>query len=172
MQKPARELSKTPPRPVFGLEASQVGGDGISAPTGNTTLADPGQRPAGTDVPPLSLPPGGTGGKEFLPVAEQELRKLPAHNGDECGARMKERWSASQAHASGLEGVVVLRIELDARGKVLKLTKRKGVSEEIDSMTIGLLRSDPRCRFSPAIGRDGKPAEFVIERYTVRFENE
>lgn len=105
-------------------------------------------------------------------MAEQELRKLPAHSGDECEARMKEKWGASQSHANGLEGEVVLRVELDSHGKVLKLTKLKGVSEEIDAITMRLLRSDPRRRFSPAIGRDGKPAEFVIERYAVRFENE
>ena len=169
---PPRETPKAPSRPVFGLDASQTGGEGIAVATGNTTLADPGQRPNVTDVPPLAASSGAQDGREFRLVAEQELRRLPAHNGDGCSARMKEKWSTSQAHASGLEGEVVLRVELDDHGKVRKITKVKGLSAEIDDLTINLLRSDSRCKFAPALGKDGQPAAFVIERYAVRFENE
>ena len=46
------------------------------------------------------------------------------------------------------------------------------VSREVDSIAIGFVRFNPRCKFSPAIGKDGKPVAYVIESYVVRFENE
>ena len=51
-----KEPPKEIPKPIFGIDPSQTGGDGISVPTGNTTLADPQKRPKVTEVPPL--PPG------------------------------------------------------------------------------------------------------------------
>ena len=52
------------------------------------------------------------------------------------------------------------------------IKKLKGISPEVDNIAIGFLRFDPRCRFKPAMGKDGKPVPFVIERYVVTFENE
>jgi protein TonB len=168
---PPAEPPKEPPRPVFGIDPSQTGGQGISVATGNTTMADPNKRPKVKEVPPLPAS-SAPGGSEYHPVAEEELAKLPSHDADECGARMKAKWENSESRAQGLEGEVVLRVELDERGKIRSIKKVKGISPEIDNMTIGFLRFDPRCKFGPAIGKDGKPAAYVIENYKFRFETE
>jgi outer membrane biosynthesis protein TonB len=157
---------------VFGISPDQTGGQGISVPTGNTTMADPDKRPKTKEIPPLPAS-NAPAGSEYHPVAEEQLKKLPEHDAEECGAAMKEKWSTSEAHAQGLEGQVILRIQLDERGKIVGNVKVvKGISREVDTMAIGFLRFNPRCKFSPAIGPDGKPAAYVIERYVVRFENE
>ncbi|HRI54862.1 MAG TPA: hypothetical protein PLW65_32215, partial [Pseudomonadota bacterium] len=62
--------------------------------------------------------------------------------------------------------------ELDGRGKVHGVKVIRGISREVDSIAIGFVRFNPRCRFGPAIGKDGKPVAYVIESYVVRFENE
>lgn len=169
---PPTEPPKAPPRPVFGIDASQTGGDGISVPVGNTTMADPSKRPKVAEVPPLPPATGVPGGSEYHPVAEEELKRLPEHASEECGPTMKQKWTESEANANGLTGDVVLRIELDERGKTRNIKVIKSFSPEIEKIAIGFLRFDPRCRFRPAIGKDGKPAAFVIERYTVHFERE
>ncbi|HND12416.1 MAG TPA: hypothetical protein PKI49_07660 [Pseudomonadota bacterium] len=168
---PPAEPPKEPPKPVFGIDASQTGGQGISVAVGNTTMADPSKRPKVTEVPPLPAS-SAPGGSEYRPVAEENLAKLPEPDSDDCGPSMKEKWSRSETHAQGLEGKVILRIELDERGKVRAIKKIKGLSAEVDNIAIGFLRFDPRCKFKPAVGKDGKPVPFVIERYTVNFENE
>ena len=160
-----------PPKPVFGIDPSQTGGQGISVATGNTTMADPSKRPKVTEIPPLP-PSSAPGGAEYRPVAEENLAKLPEMDSDDCGPSMKEKWSRSETHAQGLEGKVIMRVELDERGKVRAIKKLKGISPEVDNIAIGFLRFDPRCRFKPAMGKDGKPVPFVIERYVVTFENE
>lgn len=160
-----------PPKPVFGIDPSQTGGQGIAVATGNTTMADPSQRPKVKEIPPLP-PSTAPGGSEYHPVAEEQLKKVPDHDADECGAAMKEKWNSSEAHAQGLEGKVSMRIELDERGKVRGVKVIKGISREVDSIAIGFVRFNPRCKFGPAIGKDGKPVAYVIESYVVRFENE
>lgn len=170
-QTPPPNPSPEPPRPVVGVKASETGGQGISVPLGNTTMGDASKNPKVKEVPPLPPSSGVPGGKEYNPVAEEALKKLPEHDAEECGARMKEKWGNSEAHASGLEGTVVLRVELDERGKVRTIKKIKGISPEVDNMAIGFLRFDPHCKFSPAVGKDGQPAAYVIERYTVTFES-
>ena len=160
-----------PPKPVFGIDPSQTGGQGISVATGNTTMADPSHRPKVKEIPPLpqATAPGGT---EYHPVAEEQLKKLPDHDTEECAAAMKEKWNTSEAHAQGLEGKLTMRIELDERGKPRRVTVTQGLSKELNSIATGFVRFDPRCKFAPAIGKDGKPVAFVIESYVVRFENE
>lgn len=168
---PPAEPPKTPPMPVFGIDPSQTGGQGISVAVGNTTMADPSKRPKVAEVPPLPAS-NAPGGSEYRPVAEEDLAKIPEPETDDCGPSMKEKWSRSETRAQGIEGKVVLRIELDERGKVRSIKKIKGVSSEVDNIAIGFLRFDPRCRFKPAIAKNGKPVPFVIDRYTVNFENE
>lgn len=162
-----------PPKPVapaFGLSPDQVSpnGTGISVPTGNTTIADPNQRPK-VAVEPLP-PSSGSAGKEFRPVAESDLRAIPAHDSDACTAGLKEKYSRSEAYAAGVEGEVVFRIELDELGKIRSIKKVKGIGSGIDEMAMGWLRFNPRCKFKPAIARDGQNAAFLIERYSITFE--
>jgi protein TonB len=168
--KPAPEPPAEPPKPIFGIDPSQTGGQGISVPQGNTTMADPNARPKVKEIPPLPQT-SAPGGSEYRPVPEEELARLPEPSED-CGPAMKEKWSSSESHAQGVEGEVVLRIELDERGKVRRVKIVKGLNKEIDYIASGYVQFNPRCKFKPAVGKDGKPAAFVIERYVVRFENE
>lgn len=160
-----------PPKPVFGVSPTQTGGDGISVPVGNTTMADPSKRPKVTEIPPLpatNAPPG----SEYRPVGEEQLSKTPEPPDEDCGLGMKEKWSNSEAHANGIEGKVILRIELDERGKVRGIKVVKSLHPELDKIARGFMQFDPRCKFTPAIGKDGKPVPFVIEQYSVSFYNE
>jgi hypothetical protein len=161
-----------PPKPVFGIKASDAVGQGISVPVGNTTMADPGKRPNVKEIPPLPASEA-PGGAEYRPVPEEQLKRLPEREDEEaCAAALKQKWEASETHASGATGEVVLRIELDERGKPRSIRKVKSMNDEVDRIAIGFFRFDPRCRFRPAIGQDGKPAAYVIERYSVKFERE
>lgn len=168
---PPPEAVQKPPTPVFGIDPSQTGGEGISVPTGNTTMADPEKRPKVKEVPPLPPSVGVPNGSEYHPVSEDQLKSLPDIDNDECGAAMKQKWSESESNASGLTGDVILRIELDERGKP-RAKVVKGMNKEVDNIAIGNIMFNPRCRFKPAIGKDGKPVAFVIERYVVHFERE
>ena len=113
------------------------------------------------------------GGAEYRPVPEESLKRLPEREDEEaCAAALKQKWEASETHASGATGEVVLRIELRRRGIPRRIKKVKGMNAEVDSIAIGFFKFDPRCRFRPAIGQDGKPAAFVIERYSVTFLRE
>jgi protein TonB len=160
-----------PPKPVFGVDPSQTGGQGISVPQGNTTMADPNARPKVKEIPPLPATTA-PGGSEYNPLREENVAKEPEHDTSECTAPMKEKWSNSEAHAQGMEGVVVLRIELDERGKVRRVKVVKSLTKEVDSIAAGFVQFHPRCKFKPALGKDGKPGAYVIERYTIRFEDE
>ncbi|HNN91073.1 MAG TPA: hypothetical protein PKI03_02345 [Pseudomonadota bacterium] len=161
-----------PPKPVFGIKASDAVGQGISVPVGNTTMADPAKRPNVKEIPPLPAAEA-PGGAEYRPVPEESLKRLPEREDEEaCAAALKQKWEASETHASGATGEVVLRIELDERGIPRRIKKVKGMNAEVDSIAIGFFKFDPRCRFRPAIGQDGKPAAFVIERYSVTFLRE
>ncbi|MCS6914644.1 MAG: energy transducer TonB [Myxococcales bacterium] len=168
--RPTRVADKppeTPPVPVFGLsDKDTVAESGVALPAGNTLMADPGTRGPVSPLPPAEVP----GGQDYHPVSEAELKRLPEHDAEACGASMREKYSASQAYAEGIEGEVVFRIELDERGNIRGIRKIKGLGHGLDEMAMGYLRFNPRCRFRPAIGRDGRPAAFVIERYSVIFE--
>jgi protein TonB len=171
-QPPPAEPPKEPPKPVFGIDPSQTGGDGIAVPVGNTTMADPSKRPKVAVVPPLPPVSGAAAGKEYVPVAEDQLKTLPEHENEECGDAMKQKWNESEANANGLTGDVILRIELDERGKWRSYKVISGINKEVNAMAVGFLRFDPRCRFRPALTKQGKPAPFVIERYVVHFVRE
>lgn len=170
--KPSQEPPKDVPKPVFGIDPSQTGGDGISVPTGNTTIADPEKRPKVTEVPKLAPAGNVPTGSEYRPISEEELKSPPEHINDECGSAMKQKWTESESNANGQTGDIVLRIELDEKGKVRNIKVVHSFSKEVDKIALGFMRFDPRCRFRPAVGKDGKAAAFVIERYTVSFERQ
>lgn len=168
---PPQKAQKTPPKPVvpvFGLSDVPEKGTGISVPLGNTTLADP--NAPRHPVEPLPPAAGVPGGKEYHPVSEEDLKAPPAHDIDACTAGLKEKYQTSDAFAEGIEGDVVLRVELDEQGKVRSIRKVKGIGHGIDEMALGWVRFNPKCRFGPAIAKDGKPAAYVIDRYTIHFE--
>ncbi len=160
-----------PPKPIFGIDPSQTGGNGISVATGNTTMADPSQRPKVKEIPPLP-PSTAPGGSEYHPVSEEQLKQLPDNDSEECAQAMRKKWQESEEHAQGLEGKVSMRIELDERGKVRAIKVLKGLSSELNNIAMGFMRFDPHCKFKPALGKDGKPVAYVIDPYVVRFENE
>ena len=61
-------------------------------------------------------------------------------------------------------------VPLDERGKIRSMKKIRGIGYGVDEMALGWLRFNPRCRFTPAIAKDGKSASYVIERYSITFE--
>jgi hypothetical protein len=169
--KPAPEPPKTA-TPVFGLSEKDTAADSsFAVPLGNTTMADPAKRPKG-DAPPLPAGPAGTG---YNPISEAELKVEPRQVDPEgCGAAMREDYNKSVAFAEGVEGQVVLRVELDGRGKPAKgmasVRVVKGLRADLDNLARSFLAWNARCRFSPALGKDGQPGAYVIERYIVNFE--
>ncbi len=118
-----------------------------------------------------NLPPstGVPAGKEWHPLAETDLRS-PGHDADNCFAGLEDKYSVSDAYAQGVEGTVILRIELDDRGKISRMSKSQGLGHGLDEMVMGWLRFNPKCGFTPAIGKDGRPVGYVIERYSIKFE--
>lgn len=165
------QVAQEPPKPVvpvYGLSPSDTVGQGISVPTGNTTMADPSKRP-NVEVKPLP-PSAAPAGKEYRPVTEEALRRLPEHDSDLCASGLRKKYSSSEAAASGIEGEVVFRIELDETGKIHSIRKLKGLGHGLDEMAMGWIRFNPQCRFTPALGKDGKPAAYVIENYKFIFE--
>jgi TonB family protein len=107
---------------------------------------------------------------DYHPLKEKDLSALPSYDSAACGAAMTERWIISRSHASGRTGKVVFRVELDARGTVHKIKIVESFGPEMDAMVAGFLRRNPSCRTGAAIDKAGKPAPFVIERYTQIFE--
>ena len=76
------------------------------------------------------------------------------------------------ANANGLTGDVVLRIELYADGKIRSIQVKKAFDPSVGRIATGMMRMHPKCRFKPAIGKDGKPAAYIIEEYRVSFERQ
>ena len=107
---------------------------------------------------------------DYHPLTEKELSALPTYDPAACGAAMIDMWSNSRSYTSGRTGRVVLRVELDARGRVHKIRTIESFGPEMDAMVAGFLRLNPSCRMGAAIDKAGKPAAYVIERYTQRFE--
>jgi hypothetical protein len=160
----AKKPPDKPPPPVFGLDQKDtVASSSFSVPLGNTTMADPQTRGKAEPLPATSAPGG-----RFL--GEDELARQPEHDDVACGRTMDAAYTASPAYAEGVEGKAVFRIEVDAEGKVRRVTPVKRLGHGLDELAMGFLKFNPKCRFKPAIGKDGKPGAFVIDRYEVNFE--
>ena len=156
------------PAPAFSVamtSTTEVAASAITAPPGPgggvPGLGSPGAAGAGSGAG--SAGGGGPGG--YHPASELEVGKMPEVDTDACGRTISYPAEAEQA---GVEGDVRLRIALTDSGRVHAVHVLSGLGHGLDRAAVDAISH--RCRFSPAIARDGKPVAFVIESYTFHFE--
>jgi tol-pal system protein YbgF len=68
----------------------------------------------------------------------------------------------------GIEGDLTLRVELDETGHVHGARVVSGLGHGLDDAAIFALTH--KCKFTPAIAKDGTPVAYVIPRFVVHFE--
>jgi protein TonB len=141
---PAKTAAKTaaPPKsdapqpassePVVGLEGDSFGsGEGASFQVGNTQMGEPvsvARAPAAAAaVPAPAAPP----------------QRVPAG----VPARVERCRYSTRAQRLGLEGMMIIEVDIDARGSVTEADVRKPLEEELDRECLEAVRS---ARFEPA----------------------
>ncbi len=70
----------------------------------------------------------------------------------------------------GVEGSVKLRVELDDKGHVHNVKVLSGLGHGLDQAAVYALTHKAACKFTAAVGTDGKPVAYVIPSYTFNFE--
>lgn len=101
--------------------------------------------------------------EDYHPVPAQLVAAAPIHDASACAAVIK-------GMADGRVGKVAFRIELDAQGKIHKLSSLESQSLALDLYVASLLRYNPKCKMKPAVDKAGKPVPFVLERYQISLE--
>jgi TonB family protein len=135
--------------PVFGvtMESTSQAGTGPAMPVGNTT------RPA----------PTGTGSAAVKPLAEPvaavEVTRMPLPMG-RCSGKYTD-----EARAAAVEGVVVLDLIVDERGRARDITVVEGLSHGLTRAAITALTA---CSFTPG-EKDGKPVAVRVRGFKIRF---
>src|SRR5262249_758123 len=130
----------------------------VTLPHGNPTATATAKPP-----PPLpAAPPVPGRGK---PVSDLEVGSLPDVDTEACGRSVPY---PREAQDLGIEGDVLLRVELDETGHVVDVRVLSGLGHGLDQAAMTALRN--RCRFTPAVARDGRKVPYVIQRYTFHFE--
>jgi protein TonB len=147
--------------PVYGIamESPTDASSAVAAPRGGSgrgVAGGVGRQPSGA--------PGGTGSGPAI-AAELSIKQMPEVDTEACGRSIGY---PAEAERAGIEGKVRLRVALDARGKVTSARVLRGLGYGLDQAAVEALTH--RCRFTPAIAADGRPAPFVIESYTFAFE--
>jgi protein TonB len=154
------------PAPVYGvaMESPTAASSPIAAPAGGSTIADP-ARPGRPD-PNAATAASRAGGNGHHPFAsELEVKQMPEIDTEACG---KSIAYPVEAERNGIEGKVRLRVTLDERGRVSGVRVLSGLGHGLDQAAMYALKH--RCKFTPAIARDGRPVPFVVESYTFNFE--
>jgi TonB family protein len=148
-----------PPAPVFAVAMSSDDASGVAVPKGA-----PGGMAAGR--PGGSGPASGSGdGTGFRPASARDVGSMPEVDTEACGrAAVYPR----EAERSGTEGDVRLRVALTDEGKVHDVRVLTSLGRGFDTAAVEAIKH--RCKFKPAIGRDGQPVAFVIQSYTFHFE--
>lgn len=157
--------SETPPKaneppPVFGvnLDSTVSGpGEGMAVPVGNTLMAKPGK--AIKAAPPA---PSGDGTAPFVPAADIYIatpaEQIFVPNGDDI--------YPDEARRMGIEGVVVLKLGIDEKGKIVLVKVIERAGHGFDEAAAKAMW---KAKFKPALGNDGRPLPTAI-KYTFRFE--
>jgi protein TonB len=135
--------------PVFGItmESTSQGGSGPAMPVGNTTRAAP-TAPATAAVKPLAAP-----------VAAIEVTKMPLPLG-RCAGKYTD-----EARAAATEGVVVLDLIVDERGRARDITVVDGLPHGLTQAAIAALTA---CSFTPG-ERNGQPVPVRVRGFKIRF---
>ena len=100
---------------------------------------------------------------DYHPVPAELVAAAPIHDASACAAVIR-------GTADGRVGKVAFRIELDAQGKIHKLSALQSHSLALNLYVASLLRYNPKCRMKPAVDKAGKPVPFVLERYQISLE--
>jgi protein TonB len=167
---PPSKVAAAPAVPAFGVSMTSTTevsapdapvaqiGDGAGSPSGQSGASRAG-RPGGS--PALA---GAAGGAEGA-VSDLDVGVMPEVDGDACGRAAQY---PHEAEANGIEGDVRLRVSLNERGTVRGVQVLSGPGHGLDQAAAEAIRH--RCRFSPAVGKNGRTVAFVIESYTFHFE--
>ena len=99
--------------------------------------------------------------------APSEISELCVQGGRVLPRRFEFR-NPREAEESGTEGEVRLRVSLTEEGRVHAVRVLSGLGHGLDAAAVDAIKN--RCKFKPAIGRDGQPVAFVIESYKFHFE--
>jgi protein TonB len=163
---PNADPPKDPPKPVFGvtMDSGSDRGSSLAVPVGNTLMRDPGTsvKAAGPVAPLAQAPPAE---RPYKPVSALYIKTMPEIDSEECGRGVP---FPQQARELGIQGDVVLRVELDEKGQVQSAKVLSGLGYGLDQAAIHALKF--KCKFTPAIASDGSPVSYVIPAYTFHFE--
>ena len=135
--------------PVFGvtMQSTSQAGTGPAVPVGNTTRPAP-TAPTAAAVKPLAEP-----------VAAALVTRMPLPQGRCSGTYTDE------ARAAATEGVVVLDLIVDERGRARDITVVEGLPHGLTQAAIAALAA---CPFSPG-ERDGQPVPVRVRGFKIRF---
>ena len=156
-----------PQRPMFAVAMASTSevATGIAVPVGATAATGP-TRPGGSATGRAGgTAPSGDGEGAYQPASESDVATMPEVDTDACGKTIAYPDEATQA---GIEGDVRLRVALTPEGHVYAVHVLAGLGHGLDRVATEALKH--RCRFSPAIGKAGKPVAFVIQSYTFHFQ--
>ena len=155
-----------PQRPVYAVamaSTSEVSAR-VAVPAGSGAAATP--RPGGAGAGRAGGgASSGDGEGAYQPASESDVATMPEVDTDACGRTIAYPDEATQA---GIEGDVRLRVALTPEGHVYAVHVLAGLGHGLDRAATEALKH--RCRFSPAIGKAGKPVAFVIQSYTFHFQ--
>jgi protein TonB len=157
-----RPAAPAPPQFGIAMDSPVAADSPVSAPVGGTTRADPGSPRAARGGGAASA---GSEGDATTPVSELEIKVMPEIDTDACGRTITYPDDAAK---SGVQGDVRLRVTLDQRGRVRAARVLSGLGHGLDQAAVEALTH--RCRFTPAIAKDGRAVPFVVESYTFHFE--
>lgn len=139
-------------QPVFGvsMESTSQGGRGPSVPVGNTLHPGTPVAPTAGSAAPKPLAP---------PVAAYEVTKMPLPQG-RCAGKYTE-----DAKAAGVEGVVVLDLTVDERGRARDIT----VVQRLDhGLTEAAIAAITACSFTPG-EKGGVAVPVRVRGFKIRF---
>jgi protein TonB len=152
---PAPPAAALTPKPAAAQPAAPVGGSTIAEPA-RSARSNP--NAAGAEGSS-----GGAGSGAF--ASELEIKQMPEIDTEACGRSIAY---PEEAERNGIEGKVRLRVTLDERGRVSGVRVLSGLGHGLDQAAVDALKH--RCKFTPAIARDGRPVPFIVESYTFNFE--
>ena len=166
---PPKEPPREPPKPVFGvsMDSTTEGDSSFAVPVGNTTVTDP--KNLGKPGEAAPLPPVQKVAPQFVPASPLDVSRDAEVDDDPFASTP---YPEGEAKNLGIEGVTLLRIEVDERGKVHKAELVRGVGggpagAELDRLALRLAR---QMRFKPALDKKGRPVPVVISAYRVNWE--
>jgi protein TonB len=148
--------------PVFGVTMSSVtsgGSAGMAVPVGNTLMTKERQaaKPGAT---PQAY--GAEGTHPFTPVADIYIAEMPRILHEVNSADIYP----PEARKMGLEGKVVLKVGIDAKGNVVQVRVISKAGNGFDEAARNALR---QFKFSPARTSDGQAVDYSLT-YTYEFD--